>query len=588
MTDNRGRIADGAVERSSSERTGAWKRAALAFLVVTPVVFVVWFLAGVDPNPPIADEWELVAFFGRVVSGEAGLRDWLAPHNGLHVIVVGRAILMGLAYLTNWNLRAELCLSLAVVLTTFLLVRRLELDTFQEEGLARDVCAVFTMALLLAPEEHRIWLWPIGFFHYFENALFIGALVALTRPSPRIKLALFLCVVATFNRIEAIFMWVVLFPFVRRAVAAKTAGRRKVLVSWAVIGAVCSATSLGTALLLGTKQPGLTSHGARMFVARLGFALNLMGSAPASFTEARAANVPPTYAFVGAGGLGFASFAALAVHAFRNRTERVRAAPWLCIGTFGLVFCGAAAMGRAALLDSAAMDQGSHLASAAVPALVRQFLDWCVSAYSATASFVAIAAVHLLAIRLERVPSRRARTVFGTAATAFGLVVGTANYAHALPLLLAKRAAGHAGRYCVELAAYWEPVNACLMPRNSADLLQKAHLRGPRTGLSLKSRNAAVHATVTEIPETRWEVARTRVAGWVPSEFPETGTVLLGAPDEKKFVAHATAVTRSESRISFVIDVPHFFGRPPKRTLRAYWYNPKRSRIEVLQKDIEL
>jgi hypothetical protein len=64
---------------------------------------------------PAFDQWTLLNFYDAWHAGTATWRDWWAPHNGLHLSVLPRFVLGGVALLSGWNLAATSAVSVVLV-----------------------------------------------------------------------------------------------------------------------------------------------------------------------------------------------------------------------------------------------------------------------------------------------------------------------------------------------------------------------------------------------------------------------------------------------------------------------------------------
>jgi hypothetical protein len=113
---------------------------------------------GVDV--PMSDQWVFIPTLSKLQGGTLGLSDLAAPHNE-HRILFPRLIMVGLANITGWNVRAEMLVSVllmgatAFVITMALWVR----------GLRRvasiSVAAIACFCLLPSQAENVLWGWQL-------------------------------------------------------------------------------------------------------------------------------------------------------------------------------------------------------------------------------------------------------------------------------------------------------------------------------------------------------------------------------------------------------------------------------------------
>ena len=100
-------------------------RTALRLATGAPLLALAWYVVGLTPSVPLFDHWPLFDLYHAIATGQAGVRDFVAPHNGIHVIVLPRLFLSTLALATDWSMQAEILVSFAIVLATFFAMTRI-------------------------------------------------------------------------------------------------------------------------------------------------------------------------------------------------------------------------------------------------------------------------------------------------------------------------------------------------------------------------------------------------------------------------------------------------------------------------------
>lgn len=93
-------------------------RLLLLLIYLIPFVVLILFIANFSVNVPYWDQWELVDFFEKIDLGKANFQDFFAQHNE-HRLFFPKLIIATLAFLSKWNIKYELCLSIFLVSITF-------------------------------------------------------------------------------------------------------------------------------------------------------------------------------------------------------------------------------------------------------------------------------------------------------------------------------------------------------------------------------------------------------------------------------------------------------------------------------------
>src|SRR5438477_11599394 len=93
--------------KSSRLRAHSPVTVAAVLLSAGPIAFAVWYVQGFSLVVPLLDQWKILDLYDRMAAGRATLRDFFAPHYGVHVILVPRLVLSAVAFLTHLNFRVE-------------------------------------------------------------------------------------------------------------------------------------------------------------------------------------------------------------------------------------------------------------------------------------------------------------------------------------------------------------------------------------------------------------------------------------------------------------------------------------------------
>jgi len=448
--------AAAAQRRVGANRRFPWARLRAVgeiLLLALPGLGVLHYVCGLYVEMPVFDQLFMVPFFEKVHEGSATLEDYVARWGagGIHHIIFPRLIFAALSLASNWTLKYEVLTNFGLAAITFLALWRLAVLTSEGGSWRLRLTAnLLTSLLLFSPVQHWNWRYGFSLAIFLTNASVVGAVLMLagTRrgfPMIRIILAAGFCVVATFSMAQGTASWVALAPLV--ALVAHSSRRPGAITgSWLALAiASCVLFFLG-------YSPTEDSNFAR--VARtllnaplpaLSHWLALLGSPLAYFSAFTA--IPQNHtalAFVPIGGAVVAAFLSLSLLLVLRAGHEVlwRAAPWMALGLFSLLYAAMNTMGRS--FDVGLFDKTQY-----------------VSMYSTPSIFTTIAVVQLGAIAWVQQLQVKARTG-GRRIAARVLVVGAlalamlelANLWTLLPHLYAqrRRAVGH--ERCFELRDY--------------------------------------------------------------------------------------------------------------------------------------
>jgi hypothetical protein len=166
-------------------------------------------------NIPYWDEWGLIAQL-RVSLQDGTLvpLDLFAQHNDSR-FVLPQLLLLPLARLTHWDVRAEMvAIFAAACLIWRVLWSLLGLIENLPRG-ARVGCLLVCNCLLFSPIQHETWLWGINFSLVLPPLLLLLSLrVNLSARSlpAKIGLTILLCFASTFSNANGMGNWLLAFP----------------------------------------------------------------------------------------------------------------------------------------------------------------------------------------------------------------------------------------------------------------------------------------------------------------------------------------------------------------------------------------
>ncbi|CAN5464443.1 hypothetical protein BH18VER2_BH18VER2_08010 [soil metagenome] len=198
-------------------------------LAVTAIPALLLFVQIVQSwvNVPYWDEWGLIAQL-RISLQNGTLRplDLFAQHNDSR-FVLPQLLLLPLARLTHWDVRAEMFLIFATVGAISVLLWYLlgAIENLPRWALA--ACLLVCNCLLFSPIQYETWLWGINFSLVLPPFLLLVSLrINLSARSLPAKVGwnILLCFASTFSNANGMGNWLLAFPgFVRQK--TRTGGR---------------------------------------------------------------------------------------------------------------------------------------------------------------------------------------------------------------------------------------------------------------------------------------------------------------------------------------------------------------------------
>ncbi|NJO45648.1 MAG: hypothetical protein HC835_08435 [Oscillatoriales cyanobacterium RM2_1_1] len=154
----------------------------LLFLLYSiPIIAVIWFIAYFGIDVPVADQWVLPELFEKVTARTLKFSDLVELHN-THRIVFPRFILISLGFLSSWNIKVEMIVSLGLVSLTFLVLYRLAVNTSIKPSdwlfhLTNGLTCVLIFSL------YQSWLWGFQLAIFWINLwVVLACLILISSP----------------------------------------------------------------------------------------------------------------------------------------------------------------------------------------------------------------------------------------------------------------------------------------------------------------------------------------------------------------------------------------------------------------------
>ncbi|MGH2771525.1 MAG: hypothetical protein ACRDIU_00050, partial [Actinomycetota bacterium] len=289
-------------------------------------MFLVYLVNRYGVNLPFSDQWAFVDFIRRSRASGLPISDYFSQH-GEQRMAFPRMIMMALARLTKWNIRAELFVNLMLAAAIFTVLVLLVLRTLKgapAPALAA-IPALSVMVFSVVQWEDWFWGWQISWFLPLLAMVFAVGVLCLWPDGragwPAVVMGGAAAAVGQFSLLSATMIWVVCIP-----VILLRKGLRNYLWLWVPVGIISTAVYLN-----GYATPrAFEGHHVPVSVLwerphdAAAYILYLLGR---PVLDER-----PRYL---AGVLLLAAFTGLAAYVVSFRREALaRAAPWLSIGAY--------------------------------------------------------------------------------------------------------------------------------------------------------------------------------------------------------------------------------------------------------------
>lgn len=191
-------------------------RGQIAFFIL---VFLPAFSMGMlvfkySVNFPFSDQWQLASMFERIYEGKLSFNDLFAQFHESRKFFP-RLIFIGLAYLTNWDIRAEIWLIFLLTCWVSLNVYLLSKLTIKANFNCHLLRFTIANLLIFSPAQYENWLWGIQVVVYLPIACITAGLVlAYSHLNQKTKFLIgwCLCTVSTFSYANGMLSWLIVFP----------------------------------------------------------------------------------------------------------------------------------------------------------------------------------------------------------------------------------------------------------------------------------------------------------------------------------------------------------------------------------------
>ncbi|MEH1805315.1 hypothetical protein [Nostoc sp.] len=313
----------------------------LAVAYSLPVILLFWFITTFSINVPFGDEWALVNFFEKIHSGTANFKDFFSQYNE-HRIFFPRIIFAILAFSSNWDIKLETYFSFLLALLNFVILYKVAKISFNEsDKVPFHLFNITTSIANFSLIQYENWLWGFQIAWLLTNTCLILAVFILTvpknlLPNLRLSLASLCCFIASFSLAHGLLSWLALLPSVY-ILEGRTKQKKIRILLWIGLFAFCVVIySIGYEnnsrhpnIFFILQQPLITSE---YFFTLIGSSLSKQIFHP-----------------VVTGLIIFFLFSFFNIFFFSKSEFLNKAAPWLSLGWFAILFASITTVGRSTL-----------------------------------------------------------------------------------------------------------------------------------------------------------------------------------------------------------------------------------------------
>ncbi|MDY7002798.1 MAG: hypothetical protein SWX82_02160 [Cyanobacteriota bacterium] len=210
-------------------------------LVILPAVAMGILILNYSVNLPYWDQWNLMPqLFIKISQNSLSWQDLIAQHNESRKLFP-RLIFIGLAYLTNWDVRYEMLVIFMLACLVSVNIYRLNRLTVNANLLTTSVIALLANILIFSPIQYDNWFWGIQLVVFMPIACITTAIsVIYSRFNTRYKLVIcmVLCIISTFSYSNGMIAWVIVLPVLILVTAKSTSNLLKqkwLFLSWIAI-----------------------------------------------------------------------------------------------------------------------------------------------------------------------------------------------------------------------------------------------------------------------------------------------------------------------------------------------------------------
>jgi hypothetical protein len=287
---------------------------------------------------PYYDQWELVPFLEKDVSGTLRFGDFWAQHNE-HRLVFPRLLMVVMARLSHWNIYWEFAASLVFAAMTWIavavLIRRSSARVHEgENGPLYMIAALVLFSL----SQWQNWFlgWQLQeFMNVLAIVLAIPCLTWQRYTTPGVFLAMFWAVVATYSFANGILVWPIGFVLLFLQRKEREGAFLREIAGWTMMG-----TMVVTSYLYGYETPPYHAPLSEALFQPLHVLLYLL-----AYIGQPLGNIDVMLAIC-MGGLGILVWIVTLCQLWVSRVPLASLLPWIGLALYGMGTAALTALGR--------------------------------------------------------------------------------------------------------------------------------------------------------------------------------------------------------------------------------------------------
>lgn len=224
-------------------------------LTIIPACFILILILKYAVRVPFGDQWIFAPLLVRFFEGKLDFADLISQHNDSRYLFP-RLIFIPLAYLSHWEVRYEMLVTLLVACVVSFNIYRLNRLTLNINLGKRIIILLITNLLIFSPMQVENWLWGIQLI-VFMPILCVTFSVLVAYSQLKILYKFLICMalstISTFSYANGVLCWVVVFPILAMSSSWKWNDllRRK----WLVVGWLAGFTANTVIYLYDYKKP---------------------------------------------------------------------------------------------------------------------------------------------------------------------------------------------------------------------------------------------------------------------------------------------------------------------------------------------
>ncbi|MDJ0556367.1 MAG: hypothetical protein QNJ68_18400 [Microcoleaceae cyanobacterium MO_207.B10] len=184
-------------------------------LVILPAIVMGILILNYSVNLPFWDQWNLMPqLFVKISANSLYWQDLIAQHNESRKLFP-RLIFLGLAYLTNWDVRYEMLAIFLLACLVSVNIYRLNRLTINTKTIPSLIIAFLANLLIFSAIQYDNWFWGIQLVVFMPIACITTAIsIAYSRLSTILKflICIVLCMISTFSYSNGMLAWVIILP----------------------------------------------------------------------------------------------------------------------------------------------------------------------------------------------------------------------------------------------------------------------------------------------------------------------------------------------------------------------------------------